>query len=200
MPNIDLTLLTRDLSGMFAGGEATNNLIHSGNASLGLLFGQKIHGFNDALAGMSHLASNDAALLTAMVTPFVLAAVKHAATEAGPLEAASLGTVVDSQALHVKERISEKLLGTLGIGGIATWLGSESSDVRDEVHAIGAGAGAKQAGVATEREVARRKPKWPWLVLLLLALLALLSLGFCMKRTPDATQPPEATASAPGVA
>ncbi|MGZ2747959.1 DUF937 domain-containing protein [Burkholderia stagnalis] len=198
MPNIDLTLLTRDLSGMFAGGEATNNLIHSGNASLGLLFGQKIHGFNDALAGISGLASNNAALLTAMVTPFVLAAIKHAATEVGPLEAASLGTVVDSQALHLKGRISEKLLGTLGIGGIATWLGSESRDVRDEVHAIGAG--AKQAVVATEREVAERKSKWLWIGLLLLALLALLSLGYCMKHTSDDDEPPEVTASAPSVA
>ncbi|WP_080409867.1 DUF937 domain-containing protein [Burkholderia ubonensis] len=185
MLHIDLTLLTRELSGMFAGGEATNSLILSGNSSLGLLFGQKIRNFNDALAGISGLAPSNAALLTAMITPFVFAAIKHAATVTGPLDAAGLGTVVDSQSLYLKGRISEKLLATLELGGNAAWLGTECSDVRDEVSAIGAG--ANQVVVVTEREAARRSARRTWL--------GLLSLGFCVKLTPDGTQPPEAAAS-----
>ncbi|KWA83083.1 hypothetical protein WL30_21215 [Burkholderia ubonensis] len=189
--HVDSNLLTRDLSGMFTGGDATHNLVNVGKSALETLFGHKIQDFGHALAGVCGLASRNAMLLTELVTPFVLAAIKHAAMMHGPLQASSVDAVLDAQSVHLDGRVSEKLLGALG-------LGIGGSHIREEIRA--AGIGATGAVLAAERNIFTRHRKWSWLGLLLLALLALLLLGFCVKRTPDTAQSPEAAASTPNAA
>ncbi|WP_081061732.1 OmpA family protein [Burkholderia territorii] len=198
MPSIEPTLLTENLTEMFTGGDATHNLIEIGTVALKSIFAQKTQNFTDALAAVSGLTSKSAVLTTSMVTPFVLAAIKRAVTASDPLNVSSLRTVLEAQSLHLKGHVSEKLLSALGLGGYPAWLGKEDNKLHDEAPAVGTC--AKQAVAAAKRDVAAHKPKWLWLGLLLLALLALLSLGFCMKRTPDAAQPPDVAASTPSVA
>ncbi|KIP17193.1 ompA family protein [Burkholderia sp. MSHR3999] len=192
--NVTPDLLTRDLSGMFSGGEATSKLVETGKLALQLLFGSKIHEFNGVLSGVSGLMSKNAALLAEMVTSFVLAAIRHAATTAGPLTTSSLSAVLEAQSRYLKGRLSERLLGALGFAGIAAWLSGESHHLRDDMRATGAEVRRAESGI--EREAATHKRKWLWLGLILLALLALLFLGFCSKRTPDMSQSSDAAAPA----
>ncbi|KVU14993.1 hypothetical protein WK62_30060 [Burkholderia ubonensis] len=189
--HVESDLLTRDLSGMFAGGDATHNLVNAGKSALETLFGHKIQDFGHALAGVCGLASRNAMLLTELVTPFVLAAIKHAATMRGPLQASSVDAVLDAQWIHLGGRVSEKLLGALG-------LGIGSSHIREEIRSTGNG--ATGAVSAAEHNIFARQRKWSWLGLLLLALLALLLLGFCVKRTPDTAQSPVTATSTPNAA
>ncbi|MGU7841646.1 DUF937 domain-containing protein [Burkholderia sp. AW33-5] len=193
MPNVDPSLLTQDLAGMFAGGAATHKLIDLGKSQLELLFGANTEGFNAALAEATNLASKHATLLTGMVIPFVLASIKQAATRMGPLEPSVLGTVLDTQSQHLDGRLSEKLLGVLGLGGLAGWLGAKNKQLGGEIRPNEGN--TNRAAVAAKHDVNNRTRIWTLLGLLLLALLALLSLGFCMKRTPNTAQPTEIAAS-----
>ncbi|MEX3693386.1 DUF937 domain-containing protein [Paraburkholderia sp. BR14263] len=194
MSSVDTALLSSNLDGVFAGGPITQGLIDTGLSHLQALFGSRIQHFNESLAAIVGIGEKGAATLTAMLTPFVLAAIKQAATVNGHLNASNLGSAITPQKKHVIGRMSERLLEALGLGTLAAWVTTERDTVKARMHEATA---TRKTTVPAGSIVAEKRKSSPlkWLALLALALLALLLLGYCMKQSPDSSKAMDPVAS-----
>lgn len=123
MPMVDPGLLARDPEELFRGGKQTQALIETGAWQLAILFGSRPQAFNDALAAMTGLGFRGAASLSAMVTPFIFAALKRDAQIEGVVDARSVGYVLDGVRERSGGKVSSHLLALLGVGAVADWLG-----------------------------------------------------------------------------
>ncbi|WP_236078423.1 OmpA family protein [Paraburkholderia domus] len=194
---VDAGLPAASVDGLFAGGVATDGLITSGKALLSDLFGRKMSSLNVAAVGLSGLRDASGAVLLAMATPFALGLLKR---EAGGSErwiaASELAELLEAQKPHLRRQLSERLFGPFGAIDTAKWL--ESKHAPTHAPAVVAVKPAEEPAppisTVTKPE---KKGGMRWLAWIVLGLLALLLLGYCMKRTPEPTQSSDEPASAP---
>jgi len=188
-------LLSTNLSGLFAGGPATRDLMQNGSSLLSSLFGPKIGDMSNAIAGLSGLRGQSAMSLLSMAAPFVLGMVKQAAFANQMYHPAGVGALLESQKSYLTGRLSDRIFSALGLGGVAAALGGVGAGVANAAGnaassigraAVPAGTAAKSAGGGVAR----------WLPWILAAMAALFALSYCAKKTPSSGQLPNAATSA----
>lgn len=195
-PAVDAGRPAARVDGLFAGGVATDDLIASGKSLLSDLLGRKMSLLNEAAVGLSGLSMASGALLLAMAIPFVLGLMKR---EAGGAEkwiaSLELADLLEAQKPHLRGHLSERLFGPIGAIDTAKWLEPRHAPMSAPAVAVLTPTQELAPSISTvtkpEREGGMRRLAW-----IILGLLALLLLGYCMKRTPESTQSSDEPASA----
>ncbi len=145
-PTVDANVMS-GLSGMLAGGDATNALTSSGTQLLSGLFGDKVSGLTNAISSASGLKSASVGSLLAMVAPLVFGFMKNHAAQTN-LNASGLMSLMASQNEHLAGAVDSHVGGALGLGpllgGAAGTLGSVASAISG-MASSGAGAAGNLA-------------------------------------------------------
>ncbi len=142
-PTIDAGMIS-NLSGLFSGGERTGTLLGIGGTLLRTVFGDKAGGINAALSGMNNMKAGSGGSLMAMITPLLFGMLKNHIS-ANKLDADGLKKMLADQAQHIAPALSDKTTYAMGLGSVATFLGSGvASGAISRAKATGAAAPATE--------------------------------------------------------
>ena len=151
-----------NLGGVLGGGSATTNLLSSGKALLGSIFGDKAGGLGDLIASAGGISKNSGSSLLGILAPIVMGFLGKTLKSQGGFNASGLMSLLLGQKDFIKGALPSGVTNLLGVSDLGN-LGRQAMQ--------GAAAPAKKT--------------WPWIVVLLACLVIFLLLyRSCGTQTP----------------
>lgn len=114
--NIDGSLLNQ-VGGLFAGGQATDNLMNSGGGVLKFLVGDKLGSIVDVISNLSGVKTGSSSSLLKMAAPVLMGFIAKYVKEKG-LDATGLKNLMLSQRDFIAKSIPSALTSVLGLSNI----------------------------------------------------------------------------------
>ncbi len=169
--NVDGSILD-NLGGLFGGGQATDGLMKTGGGMLDFIFGRNsslLGTIMDVVTGNSGISRGSSNSLLKMVAPLLMGVVgRYVKNKA--LDAIGLGKLLGGQRSYLQKAAPQGLFNKLGFADLGDDIKEAASDTVDAV---------SDAGKATTNRL------WPWLGLILAALVLFMLMRTCSGRDVD---------------
>ncbi|WP_281659787.1 OmpA family protein [Microvirgula aerodenitrificans] len=170
----------------------TGTLMTTGRTLLSSLFGERLGTITEALAARHSLATSTVGGVLALAAPLLSGKLKALIAER-QLDAAGLGQLLAEQKPSLAGALPAGLPGLLGLDGLTASAGTTAADASERIHAIA-------PDLPPDSPPPTLLRRWlPWIIVLLVLLMALTQLRQCGTGTTaiGIVPPPAAPAPAP---
>ena len=123
--NVDSNLVG-NVSSLFSGGSATQNLIGTGQQLLGSLLGGNAGGITSAISKFSGISNTSAGSLMAMAAPLIMAVLRNVQSSQG-LNASGLASMLMGQKSNIAAALPPGLGSLPGVGNLLSSAGSAAT-------------------------------------------------------------------------